>query len=438
MISIQQRLRHQLLLALLLVMATTLMLLDYGVRHLTQGYILSRLQHDSDSLLAALDQDNNEQWQLPAEQQSSLYQNAYSGHYFIVITPAGQLVSRSLWDLSIQPVPQTPGQHARGDMDGPEQQKWLWLASGAEINDQPITVWVAEDIGPLKQQLQLFRFSALGLILATLVLLLLWQQQALRRAFILLQPLQQQLRDMRFGDVDIKAENLPLEVQPLVSEIQRLLRQLENRVSRSRNAIGNLAHDMKRPLQQLRLLGEQLDNTARQQQSGALGELQRMVERELRRARIVGVSSPGRQTALADDIPPLIDVLQRIYPQHHINSDYPQDGYLPQDRDDMLELLGNLLDNACKYGKQNVQLLLQRDNGHHGWCIQVSDDGPGIAPDLASHLLQRGTRLDESGSGSGLGLAICQDIINSYGGSLQILAASPTGGLQVRIFLPDQ
>jgi signal transduction histidine kinase len=438
MISIQQRLRHQLLLALLLVLTTTLMLLDYGVRHLTQGYILSRLQHDSDSLLAALDQDDNDQWQLPTERQSSLYQAAYSGHYFVVLTPGGRLVSRSLWDLTTEPATQSPGQHASGEMDGPEQQKWLWLATGAEINNQPVTIWVAEDIGPLKQQLQLFRFSALGLILATLVLLLLWQRQALRRAFILLQPLQQQLRDMRFGDVDIRAETMPLEVQPLVSEIQRLLHQLENRVSRSRNAIGNLAHDMKRPLQQLRLLGEQLDDTARQQQSSALNELQRMVERELRRARIAGVSSPGRQTALAEDIPPLIDVLRRIYPQHVINSDYPQQGYLPQDRDDMLELLGNLLDNACKYGQKNVRLLLQRDNSHHGWCIQVSDDGPGIATDLATHLLQRGTRLDESGSGSGLGLAICQDIINSYGGSLQLLAASPTGGLKVRIFLPDQ
>lgn len=432
--SIQQQLHRQLLITLLLVLTGTLLLLDYGVRQLSQHYILSRLQHDSDSLLAALDQIDSE-WQLPPERLTSAFQPVYSGHYFIIGTPSGRLTSRSLWDLTIDPDFPAIGHSAFGKLDGPNDQLLLWLAVGADVEGHHIGIWVAEDISELQMLLLWFRLAALFLILVTLAALLYWQRRALRSAFASLDPLQQQIRDLRFGETSVDCQQIPEEVKPLIGEIRRLLKQLETRVSRSRNALGNLAHDMKRPLQQLRLLSDQLDSQAAQQQGGALDELQRMVERELRRARIVGVSSPGRQTRLGEDLPPLLDILQRIYPGRRIHADFAADQSLPQDRDDMLELLGNLLDNACKYGRQNVWLQLQRYP--QGWQIRVADDGPGIATSDATHLLRRGTRLDESGSGSGLGLAICQDIINSYGGELQLLGR-PQGGLMVEIELPDQ
>lgn len=441
MSSIQRQLSRQWLAALLLVLGGTLMLLDYGVRQLTEHYIMNRLAHDTDNLLTSLEIHDG-QLELPQDRQAAVYQRAFSGHYFLIQAPASQLRSRSLWDLEIQAQTPAPGTNLYGPMQGPDQQQWLWHALGVELDDSngetvALTLWVAEDISPLQQELTRFRFSALGLLLVALLALLFWQRKALVAAFARLNPLQQQLRAMRYGELTLDVEQVPDEVKPLVQEIRHLLGLLEQRVSRSRNALGNLAHDMKRPLQQLNLLAPQLpDNTAAQYRL-ALADLQRMVERELRRARIVGVSSPGRQTRLAEELPHLVDILQRIYPGRTIRCDYPTTACLPQDRDDMLELLGNLLDNACKYGQQQIHL-----SAHylpqHQWLLQVTDDGPGIPAEQTQHLLQRGTRLDESGSGSGLGLAICQDIVSSYQGNLTLTRGPDGTGLRVEVTLPDQ
>src|SRR5690606_39952995 len=132
-------------------------------------------------------------------------------------------------------------------------------------------------------------------------------------AFARLKPLQQQLRELRFGERDnlgAASGQYPQEVQPLAEEIDRLLQQLQQRVGRSRNALGNLAHEMKRPLQQLLLLAEQLSPQQQQQQRDVLERLQTLIQRELKRARIVGVASPGRHTKLADELPALLDVLR--------------------------------------------------------------------------------------------------------------------------------
>ena len=226
------------------------------------------------------------------------------------------------------------------------------------------------------------------------------------------------------------------DIAPLQSELNRyrLLSLLQQRVSRSRNALGNLAHEMKRPLQQLQLLAEQLDPQHQQQQREALQRLRQLVERELKRARIVGMSSPGRQTKLSEDLPPLLQVLQQLYPQVRLQAHYPQSGVLPQDRDDMLELLGNLLDNACKYASGEILLSVRHDDKE--WLISVCDQGPGIAAEARQQLLLRGTRLDESGpQGSGLGLAMVSDIVASYSGSLQLRANQPQG-LCVIVTLP--
>src|SRR5690606_4797608 len=148
------------------------------------------------------------------------------------------------------------------------------------------------------------------------------------------------------------------------------------KVSRSRNALGNLAHEMKRPLQQLRLLGNDLPTDNSRELHQTLNHITQLVERELKRARIVGVSSPGRQTVIREELPVLVELLQKIYPDCTLRTDYPADLVLPQDRDDMLELLGNLLDNACKYGNGIVMLTLAELPDR--WRIQVEDNGPGI------------------------------------------------------------
>ena len=442
MISLQQQLRRQWLLTLLLLLLPLLWLADYGVRQLTTHTVLSRLQHDADGLIAALTQDAQGHWQVDDSRLGTLYQRVYSGHYFAIRDQQGtDLRSRSLWDKEPPAIQLASGVTQHWQQPGIQgdqlDEQWLSRAQGIRVDNHDFTLWVAEDIAPLHNELSQYRLAALALVICAMLLLMLIQRRQLSRAFTRLEPLQQQLRELRFGERDglnAAAGHYPQEVQPLTEEIDRLLSLLQQRVSRSRNALGNLAHEMKRPLQQLQLLAEQLDPQHQQQQREALQRLRQLVERELKRARIVGMSSPGRQTRLSEDLPPLLQVLQQLYPQASIRAQFDHSAVLPQDRDDMLELLGNLLDNACKYAAGEILLSVRHDDKE--WLISVCDQGPGIAAEARQQLLLRGTRLDESGpQGSGLGLAMVSDIVASYSGSLQLRANQPQG-LCVIVTLP--
>lgn len=449
MISLQQQLRRQWLITILLIMLPLLLLADFGVRQLVTDTVMSRLQHDADSLIAALSQNENGEWQLDDSHLGTLYQRVYSGHYFAIRDEHGtDLRSRSLWDKQAPVIPLTFGEQQKWQQLGIQgdqlAEQWLNWAKGIRVQNHDFTLWVAEDITPLNNQLNRYRIAAISLLAMALVSLMLIQRYQLSRAFARLEPLKQQLRELRFGerdDLNAASGLYPQEVQPLAEEIDRLLSLLQQRVGRSRNALGNLAHEMKRPLQQLQLLAEQLDASHQIEQRDALSRLSRLVERELKRARIVGMSSPGRQLKLAEDLPPLLQILGQLYPQARIHAAYDQDAVLPQDHDDLLELLGNLLDNACKYAGGEIQLSIeayqhQDQDDQAGWRIQVRDQGPGIEPNQCKHLLQRGIRLDEhSAQGDGLGLAIVSDIVDSYHGSLE-LAANRPHGLSVVVTLP--
>lgn len=199
------------------------------------------------------------------------------------------------------------------------------------------------------------------------------------------------------------------------------MNQLGQRVQRSRNALGNLAHEMKRPLQGLQSYLDSLAPDQRREGSKVLADLHHIIERELKRTKIVGLSTPGRFTVLNDDLPPLIQVMQRIYPERQIDSQFDKTLVMPFDRDDLLELLGNLLDNACKHAHRQIQLCIKQTNtSNQAYQINVSDDGEGVSDSDLAVITERGIRLDESIQGHGLGLSICKDIVESYQGNLAL------------------
>lgn len=434
MASLQNELKLKLLVTLLLVMSGLLFLVDRGVQKLTEDYILTRLQHDAESVISALDIQQQD-WQIQPGKVTTIYQRVNSGHYYVVFNDTIELRSRSLWDYSPSLTELTTGATLIQRSAGLEGQEWLSFSQGISLSNQPATIWVAEDITSLNTDIFYYRLWAMGLLLFALCILMLVQHRVLTRTFSRLTPLRAMIRELRFGSADFQSLDIPIEIQPLVDEINRLLEQLEKRVARSRNAVGNLAHDLKLPLQSLQSATEQLPESLQKVPQQALQELRYKIERELKRARIVGVSSPGRQTVLDNELPPLVEVLQRLYPSCMISYVAPDNAILPQDRDDILELLGNLLDNACKHAGGHVQLKIEFESNN--WEIYVSDDGPGIGTEMSQRILQRGVRLDESAEGHGLGLAICKDIVDSYGGSLALQPNSPQG-LCVHISLPDQ
>lgn len=431
-VSLQRRIRRSLLLTLVCVMIALLLLADQGVKRLTEDYIRSRLQHDADSLLSALTLTPAGQWQIDTNRLPSFYQRVRSGHYYQLISGPQRLASRSLWDTTVDIKPLPVGE-ARSEVRQVGDEHWLMWAQGVSDRGKALTLWVAEDIAPLEAERRRFSIYMGLLLAATLMALMLLQHWILRRGFAPLEGIRERIRTLRFDNPSAMRESVPEEIQPLAEEINGLLAQLDQRIRRSRNALGNLAHELKRPLQRLASLQKDVSDDTRKELEGVRNTMQTLLERELKRARIAGAPIPGRQFMPSQDIPVLIEVLQRIYPGISVIADVPEALTMRQDRDDMLELLGNLLDNACKFARAQVALHIARHDG--GIRLTISDDGPGIEDTVLKRLMERGLRLDEAVEGHGLGLSICRDIVDSYGGNLTF-ACGPEGGLQATVALP--
>lgn len=432
--SLEWLIRRQLLTVLLLVMAGLLLLVHVSVSHLTQNFVLSRLQHDAESLIGALEQTPQGQWQLREVALPQVYSRVHSGHYYLLQSNDLTLRSRSLWDLE-PPTQRLPVGNSHSEQaPGVSGQQWLILEQGFSKQGQHFSLWLAEDIAPLQQEQRQFELWLLLLLALSVPLLLLLQRRVLHRGFARLEPLCETLSQQQAGaDIEFPSD-IPQEVQPLVETITQLLRRSGEQITRSRTALGNLAHELKHPLQELQWLAEQHPDAERGAQLQRIyQQLHQRIERELRRARIAGTPGPGRQFVATEEVPHLVNLLQRIgRADIDFQSELPS-GAIPFDRDDMLELLGNLLDNAWRHASRRVRLHIQpQGNDIHQWSILVEDDGAGVdAADLL-RLSERGVRLDEQANGSGLGLSICRAVAESYDGEL-VFAASELGGLQVKV-----
>jgi len=212
----------------------------------------------------------------------------------------------------------------------------------------------------------------------------------------------------------------------------------EDTLKRSRNALGNLGHALKTPLAVLISLAGREELAAHPALRASLREqleqIEQRLSRELGRARLAGEVLPGARFDCAQELPGLFATLSMIH-DRGLSLDWqaPPGLVLPRDREDLLELLGNLLDNACKWADQRVQLTVEESA--EGYRLSVDDDGPGIDAERREAVLGRGTRLDEQVAGHGLGLGIVRDIIEAWHGRIE-LQDSPLGGLRVVVSLP--
>ena len=433
--SIERRLLLGMALSVLAVFAVLLGGASLAVRELTDAYVYARLGHDAEALLASLRPmpGGGGMMRMHERHLSPVYTQPLSGHYFVVLgLGAEPLRSRSLWDetLTVEPLP--PGMASKEHRQGPGGQELLLYRAGFHKLNRDITVAVAEDVSPLARQIRHYQLASAGAFLLVLLLLLYVQRRVVRAAMAQLEPLRADVQAVATGARQDLREAVPSEVRPLVREFNRLLALLEQRLQRSRNAMGNLAHALKTPLS---LLVGELERAGPPGRGPALvqaNRIRQLVDRELRRARIAGAAAAGHQFDPQDDVPALLESLRRL---HHgreldLQSAALPPGLLPVDREDMLELLGNLLDNACKWAAGRVRLTLERSGAVI--VVTVDDDGPGVPPAELPRLTGRGTRIDEATEGHGLGLAIVGDIVKVYGGHLEFGAAPELGGLRVR------
>jgi signal transduction histidine kinase len=216
---------------------------------------------------------------------------------------------------------------------------------------------------------------------------------------------------------------------------------MQDRLERSRSALGNLAHALKTPLTVLVQLEDsetvRQQPQLRQQLTEQTGTIRQIIDRQLKRARLAGVSTPGLMFEPGREFEGLVTILKQIYGERglEIELDIPPDKSFAGDREDMLELFGNLLDNACKWASSRVLVTVSDAPGLE---VSVEDDGPGCPPELREQLSQRGRRLDESTAGHGLGLAIVRDIVEYYQGTMEFGQSDKLGGFRVDVALPGK
>ncbi len=252
--------------------------------------------------------------------------------------------------------------------------------------------------------------------------------------------LRSRLSDVRGGRDSRVGGNYPVELKPLVSDLNTLLEHRERVVKRALATAGDLAHGLKTPLAVLAQEAERAEAAGHADIAGAIAQqverMRRQVDYHLAHARAAASgATPGARCSVLVSVEGLSRTLRRLHVDREldiavrVSAEHSARGQ----REDLDEMLGNLLDNACKWAKSRV--VIESSQAAAVVLITVDDDGPGLAASMRESVLQRGVRADEAAPGSGLGLAIVRDLAELYGGSIS-LETSPTGGLRARLQLP--
>ena len=273
---------------------------------------------------------------------------------------------------------------------------------------------------------------AVGLLLAALALV--------RSGLSPLQVLRERLAELRAGRTRRLQGEYPAEVQPLVEDLNAMLEERERRIARAQAKAGDLAHGLKTPLALLAHEADQLRAAGHREAAAALdeqiGRMRGQIDYHLAQARAaVSGASPDVRCDLRDCAQSLARTLRKLHAERAITIavDIAPEHAPRVERADADEMLGNLLDNACRWAASRVEIISAREGDTV--VITIDDDGPGLAPELRTAVLQRGVRADEGAPGSGLGLAIVRDVAELYSGTIR-LESSPRGGLRALLRLP--
>lgn len=277
-----------------------------------------------------------------------------------------------------------------------------------------------------------------SLVVAAVCMLLgFWQ---VRKGLSALDDLRTQLAAVREGREHQIAGRYPAEVEPLVTDLNALLEHREQAVRRAVAKAGDLAHGLKTPLAVLAQEAARAAAAGDRELAASIEQqvdrMRRQVDYHLAHARAAASSAtPGARCAVAESAEPLARTLLRLHADRGLSIDVHADAdhVFRGQREDLDEMLGNLLDNACKWARSRVAI--ESSASDHIVAISVDDDGPGLDASMREAVLHRGVRADEAAPGSGLGLAIVRDLAELYGGSIA-LGPSPLGGLRATLQLP--
>ena len=435
--SINLRLLLAVLLMVLLALPVAGWLLAHHYRTAAVNAFDERLEATLNVVIAGVTYDPlNQQLNYERALGDSRFDHVYSGWYWQITDEANRSVaSRSLWDQRL-PVLESERVTAR-TLPGPRGQQLRVVERDIYLAplETPLHVSVAardddlrEDIQEFQQMLWLGLLGLGALLLGVLALQVRWGLAPLRR-------MNANLREVEQGRAEQLETRLPDELATLAKSMNAVLARDQRLIERGRHTAGNLAHALKTPISVMRLLAKQLPGESRDTWEAELSRIDSAVRHHLARASAAGEGVRFAPVALQGTLAPLITGLARLAQRRHITLRQTVDSgvRVHMDGQDLQEMVGNLLDNALRWGKSDVHIRLQAQS--EMLLLVVSDDGPGMTPQECQAAVQRGRRLDEQRSGSGLGLAIVTDLVTLYHGQMRLQRAE-SGGLEVVIELP--
>lgn len=309
-----------------------------------------------------------------------------------------------------------------------------WSTPGGSF---PFTFSVAEDLQPFEQQLSAYRKNLWGWLGATALLLLIAQSLTLRWGLRPLRRLADEVSKLEHGEQQQIGGDYPTEVKGVTENLNTLLTHERARQKRYRDALADLAHSLKTPLALVRGALNQskpepeLAHTLQEQ----VDRMDRIVSYHLQRAAASGRSGLVAPQPVRPAVERMLKALSKVYADKQIDTQVDIDPALRfrGDEADLLEMLGNVLDNACKWCRTQVRVGAKLSGGRLSLCVE--DDGPGIAEADAQRVQERGVRADQSVPGQGIGLAVTRDIVEAYDGEIAI-GSTDLGGASVTLVLP--
>ena len=349
--------------------------------------------------------------------------------------------SRSLWDRSLRLSPGREDDQPRVIDSGQFSGEPLRIMQRTVILPGSETRWafaVAQNRTEIDAQIHRIRlilvrsFALLGLGLFLMAVLQTWYGLGpLRRVRLA-------IKNLRTTGASSVEEPLPLEVQPLVEELNALLAHTERQAEAARTHAGNLAHALKTPLTVVMNAATAQSDDLAETVIREAAVMRRQVDHHLARARAVGRRASGQSRAVvAESVEAVLRAVTRLYEKTRFDLDGNRDAKVAMERQDLDEILGNLIENAAKYGGGSVFVTIDAVPGNRNVCeIWVEDDGMGIPETDRPRIFDRGVRLDTGKPGTGLGLAIVRDVAEIYGGSVELGESEDLGGLLVKLSLP--
>lgn len=444
--SLRSRLLAATAVLLLAFIGLTGFALQTAVRERADQAEHDRLQGLSYALLGSADITNDGKFKLaPRVLPESDLSRPDSGLYAFVLNDKGESVWHSpslLGTINLDQIPAVgEWRFARETRDDGTHLLTLsfgfrWVTDNGD--DYRYTIVVAENAATFIKQMQRFQGVLWTLLSASALILLVVELLILRWGLAPLRRLARNLANLQADEKRRIEGHYPDEIQPLVSNLNTMLTNDEARLSRYRNALGDLAHSLKTPMAILQNLAndDRLDADQRRPLHSQLARMNDILDYQLQKAAAAGKRSLTRSVAIAPAADKLARALTKVYAEQGTRFDVRIDPQLkaPIDPGDLTELLGTLMDNAAKYGRGEVIVDARRHaNALELW---VDDNGEGFGEGATHELLERGVRADTTREGQGLGLAVAAEIVRAYTGTIE-LTASEAGGARVRVRIPE-